>query len=144
MMNSIALWPTVVVVAVATATDIRTRRIPNWLVVPFLVAGLVVSAAVEGWPGVGRSLAGVGLAAAIFGASCFFGAMGMGDLKLGAAVGAWIGPDQLMTALVITGAAGGVIAVGYAIRYGLRHPGSITIPYAPAIAVGTVVSFFAS
>jgi len=31
-MNSFAWWPTLIVLAVATFTDLRQRRIPNWLV----------------------------------------------------------------------------------------------------------------
>ena len=42
-MHSFAWWPTVIVLAVATFTDLRNRRIPNWLVVPFLVAGIGTS-----------------------------------------------------------------------------------------------------
>ena len=42
-MHSFAWWPTVIVVAVATFTDLRSRRIPNWLVLPFLGLGIVVS-----------------------------------------------------------------------------------------------------
>ena len=41
-MNSYAWWPTLIVLIVATFTDLRSRRIPNWLVLPFMAAGLVV------------------------------------------------------------------------------------------------------
>ncbi len=43
VMHSFAWWPTVVVLAVATFTDLRSRRIPNWLVFPFFGCGVVVS-----------------------------------------------------------------------------------------------------
>ena len=94
----------------------------------------------------------------------------MGDVKLCAAIGAWIGPGQLVTALVLTGIAGGIMALAWAIAggflgdlfkgtgeliFGLRkrglrpHPDLILdnplarkMPYAPAIAIGTLVSFF--
>ena len=46
------------------------------------------------------------------------GGMGMGDVKLCAAIGAWVGPSQLMIALVITGLAGGVMAVCWAASRG--------------------------
>ena len=39
-MHSFAWWPTLIVLSVATFTDLRNRRIPNWLVIPFLVVGL--------------------------------------------------------------------------------------------------------
>jgi len=43
-MHSFAWWPTVIVLGVATFTDLRSRRIPNWLVLPFFVVGVAVSA----------------------------------------------------------------------------------------------------
>ena len=110
-MHSIAWWPTLIVVAVATFTDLRSRRIPNWLVLPFLLAGIVVSAALHGWPGIGHSLEGMALGGLLFGVLCWMGGMGMGDVKLCAAIGAWIGPSQLLFALVITGIAGGMMAL---------------------------------
>jgi prepilin peptidase CpaA len=94
----------------------------------------------------------------------------MGDVKLCAAIGAWIGPAQLLVALVITGITGGVMALCWAacggflgalfkgtgdILFGLKqrgmrpHPELVLsnpltrkMPYAPAIAIGTLVSFF--
>ena len=62
-----------------------------------------------------RSIAGIGLAIAVTGVLCYLRGMGMGDLKLLAGVGAWIGPGQLVLALVATGIAGGFLAVGYAL-----------------------------
>jgi len=170
-MQSIAWWPTCAVLAVATLTDLRSRRIPNWLVLPFLAAGIAVNAWAHGWLGVGQSFAGFGLGAAIYGLLFCLGGMGMGDVKLCAAIGAWIGPSQLIVALVITGLAGGVMAICWAAargflgslfsgsadlvfglkRRGLRphaelvlsNPRARKMPYAPAIAIGTLVSFFA-
>ena len=91
-MHSIALWPTVIVVAVATFTDLRSRRIPNWLVFPFLLAGILVSGALHGWLGLAHSLEGIALGGLLFGVLSWLGGMGMGDVKLCAAIGAWIGP----------------------------------------------------
>ncbi|HUB00896.1 MAG TPA: A24 family peptidase [Terracidiphilus sp.] len=172
-MHSIAWWPTVAVLAVATFTDLRSRRIPNWLVFPFLVAGLTVSVWMHGWRGLGMSLEGMGLGLLIFGTLFLMGGMGAGDVKLFAAIGAWIGPGQLMLALVVTGLAGGVMALGWAVWGGfvkelLKDTGDLMfgragrsegetekedkapvkrlrrkIPYAPAIAIGTLISFFA-
>ncbi len=169
-MHSIAWWPTLIVLLVATVTDLRSRRIPNWLVLPFLVLGILVSGFVHGWGGVGHSLEGIALGAVLFGTLCWMGGMGMGDVKLCAAIGAWIGPGQLTTALVLTGIAGGVMALGWAIGGGflgelfsgagellfsfkerglrphpelvLSNPLTRKMPYAPAIAVGTLISFF--
>ena len=168
-MHSYTWWPILTLVTLATVTDIRSHRIPNWLVLPFLAAGVAVNTAHRGVSGMGSSLAGIALAVAVTGILCGLGAMGMGDLKLCAAVGAWIGPAQLSTALVVTGLAGGVMALIQAARRGslgesldgagdlvgkflargvrphptltLDNPAAHVMPYAPAIAFGTLFSF---
>lgn len=169
-MHSIAWWPTVAVLAIATYMDLRYRRIPNWLVLPFLLAGVAVSGWLQGWHGVAHSFAGLALGAAIYGVFFWLGGMGMGDVKLCAAIGAWIGPEQLLIALIVIGIAGGVMAVCWALLGGflvdllkntgdlilgirvrgmrphpklvLSNPLSRKMPYAPAIAIGTLFSFF--
>lgn len=172
-LHSIAWWPTVFVLAVSTFTDLRSRRIPNWLVLPFLVIGLAVSFVHGTWHGIGivQSLEGMGLGLFLFGILAFMGGMGMGDVKLCAAIGAWVGPKQLFVALVLTGIVGGIMAVVWAIAGGflgelftgtgdllfdrgkrekgvesehtLANPLARKMPYAPAIAIGTLISFFA-
>ncbi len=169
-MISIAWWPVLIVVAVATFTDIRSRRIPNWLVVPFLVLGILVSAVTAGFGGLVSSLEGIAVAAVAFGILVYMRAMGMGDLKLLAAIGAWIGPAHTGFALFGTAIAGGFIAVAYALWRGslgssldstgdllahfsrsgvkphktiaLENPAALKVPYAPAIAIGALFSFF--
>lgn len=162
-------WPIFVVLAVATVWDISSRRIPNWLVLPFLVAGLVMHGMARGVAGMGFGLGGIAVAAALMGPLCWLRGMGMGDLKLCAAIGAWIGPGQMFFALVMTGLAGGLFGLGYAAchrslgrsldgsgdliagalrgRIGPSHtldnPAAMSIPYAPAIAVGTIFAFLA-
>jgi prepilin peptidase CpaA len=169
--HAVAWWPTVAVLAVATWTDLRTRRIPNWLVLPFMAAGIGVQTWMHGWHGLAQSLEGLGLGALLFGVLAAMGGMGMGDVKLCAAIGAWIGPGQLILAVVITGLAGGVMALAWAVAGGfvgelfkgsgdlllgwkergtlahpelkLANPRARKMPYAPAIAIGTLISFFA-
>ena len=168
-MHSIAWWPTLIVLCVATFTDLRTRRIPNWLVVPFLALGIVVSTWLHGWHGLGQSFAGIGLGILLYGFLFWIGGMGAGDVKLAEAIGAWIGPNQLFFALVVTAMAGGIMALGWAafggwlkelfngasdLTFGfgnaavrqemaLANPAKRKMPYAPAIAIGTLISFFA-
>jgi prepilin peptidase CpaA len=170
-LHSFAWWPTVAVLGVATFTDLRWRRIPNWLVFPFWFAGLLVSVWMQGWHGLGQSLGGALLGLVVYGILFWMGGMGAGDVKLCAAIGAWVGPQQLIFALVITGMAGGLmvfcwalfggflgelftgagdLAFGWKDRGGFRDPEMVIanplkrkIPYAPAIAIGTLVSFFA-
>jgi len=182
-MRSFAWWPTLIVLAVATFTDLRYRRIPNWLVLPFLLAGIVVSPLRPdwggnwggsglrfGWHGLGQSFSGLGLGLLIFGFFFCLGGMGGGDVKLCAALGAWVGPVQMFWALFFTSLAGGLMVLcwmayrnvfrklllkaGDLIFGGKRNEMSgepeaslddllkSKIPYAPAIAMGTLMSFF--
>lgn len=157
------------VVVIAAIIDLRSQRIPNWLVLPFLVLGVLVSGITHGWHGLVESLLGLLVATLIMGIFCFLGGMGMGDLKLCAAIGAWIGPAQLFVALVIMALVGGLMGVGWAIaggflkqtlsgisvllsgfrKWGLRphdtlvldNPLTRRMPYAPAIAIGAICSF---
>ena len=150
-MHSFAWWPTLIVLAVATFTDLRNRRIPNWLVLPFLVIGIVASTWLHGWHGLGFSFEGLGLGLLLYGILFWMGGMGAGDVKLAAAIGAWIGPGQLFIALVVTAMAGGIMVLGWALFNGhlkdmFKGAGDHLkrkMPYAPAIAVGTLISFFA-
>jgi prepilin peptidase CpaA len=169
-MQALVWWTNAAVLVAAAGFDLRTWRVPNWLTVPFLVAGVAVQSIGGRLPGAGRSMAGIALACLLFGIPCAIGAMGGGDLKLAAGVGAWIGPAQLVTAAVFTALAGGVFAVGWALWHGSlsasldaagdlltpwrpRPSGSKNkvpertaakaIPYAPAIALGTLLSFLA-
>lgn len=169
-MHSIAWWPTLIVLAIATFTDVRSYRIPNGLVLPFLVAGVVISGWTHGWHGVAQSFLGISLGTAFVGFLCWMGGMGLGDMKLCAAIGAWIGPAQLMVAMVVMGIVGGIMALCWAIaggfvgelfdgtydlivgvkKHGLQPHPELTLdnpmtrkmPYAPAIAIGTIISFF--
>lgn len=139
------LWtPAMITVLVAAAIDARSRRIPNWLSVPSLVLGVVVSIALDGPAGWNRSLLGIALAAVFFGGQCWLGNMGMGDLKLGCAMGAWIGAPALLFALLITAMAGGLLATGYLLFAARSKSDAHAIPYAPPMAVGVMVSMFAN
>ena len=167
-MNAIAWWPSVGVLVAAAIIDSRTRRIPNWLSLPFLVAGIVVESIQGGWGGLRTSCAGMGLALLLFALPCCLRLMGMGDLKLAVGVGAWIGPSQFFFAFIVTSMMAGAIAVCYSLRHrafgrsldnagdmifgaatgrfqprGLDRPDAMSIPYAPALAIGTLFSFFA-
>jgi prepilin peptidase CpaA len=168
-MNSFAWWPTLIVVGIATFTDLRSRRIPNWLVLPFMFLGIGVSTWMHGWHGLSQSGGGIGMGLIAFGPLFLMGGMGAGDVKLCAAVGAWVGPWQMTIALILTALAGGLLVVCWAVFGGftkelLQRTGDLLvswrkreaqtgesipeskkrkIPYAPAIAIGTLLSFFA-
>src|ERR1700744_1803461 len=75
-MHSFAWSPTLIDLAVATFTDLRNRRIPNWLVLPFMGLGIAVSTWFQGWHGLGQSFAGLALGILLYGFLFWMGGMG--------------------------------------------------------------------
>src|SRR6266704_5767563 len=90
----------VLVAAIAGWMDWRYRRIPNWLTVPGLLAGIAVNAAAGGWSGAKASLLGAGLGLLILLPFVLIKALGAGDWKLIGAIGACLGPSRLVAVLV--------------------------------------------
>lgn len=106
---------------VASVIDLRTRRIPNWLVGSGMLCALAVHALAPkgnglfdfwwGSPGLTQPLFGVLAGLALFMPLHLLRAVGAGDVKLLAMVGAWLGPQLLLGATLLTLVAGGVMSV---------------------------------
>jgi prepilin peptidase CpaA len=108
-------WVAVCVAASAVATDLRTRRIPNVLTFGAAGSALVFAAITGGWHAVGTSLAGWIVGCAAFLPFFLLGGLGAGDVKLLAALGAWLGPGAAFWTAVYGGLAGGPLAIGVAL-----------------------------
>jgi prepilin peptidase CpaA len=145
--------------------DWRIRKIPNWLTVPALMAGLILSAALWRGPGVKLSLEGAGLGLGIFLPFVLMGGLGAGDWKLMGALGAFLGPQRVIVVLlgtVVIAAAMSVVEVirqrkvrqtltnlwvlfvaystfhvNYARAITLDNPGLLKIPFGVAAALST-------
>ena len=104
--------------SLACVSDLRTRRIPNVLTLSSAVAAVTFHFVAGGWPAAGWSLVGLFVGALLFFPMFALRGMGAGDVKLLAAVGAWLGPGQVVTAALATSIAGGVIAIFVAVAYG--------------------------
>jgi prepilin peptidase CpaA len=104
--------------AMACIWDVRTRRIPN--VLTFSAAGLAVLFHLlsGGWSAAATSLGGWLLGAALFFPMFALRGMGGGDVKLLAAIGAWLGPGDVVFVAIATSLAGGVMALAVAIGHG--------------------------
>jgi prepilin peptidase CpaA len=149
--------------AVAVVTDMRSRRIPNWLTGSMVVAGVAVAASGLGAVTPGQAALGIIAGLALMLPGHIIGATGAGDVKLMAAVGGFVGPALAVNAFLGTAVAGGVFAVAVAKRRGrlaatIEGTGQlVTAPlaarveieaperanrfaYAPAIAVGSLVA----
>lgn len=106
------------VAAVASASDVMKRRVSNRLNLAILALGLGWRAVADGgWsPALGLAGAAVGLAALLGPFAARW--IGAGDVKLLAALGAWMGPvDVLWTALYGL-AGGGLLAALLALTSG--------------------------
>lgn len=82
--------------AVAALTDIRTGRIPNWLTGPTAALGIATHGALGGWGPMSTSVLGLVLSAAVPGSLYRMTggrAIGGGDIKLLASLGALLGPE---------------------------------------------------
>lgn len=108
-----------ILLAVATLADLRARRIPNWLTFAGCVAGLVLGALASGVGGFLLAGKGLLLAFAISLPFWLAGWVGAGDVKLLAAVGAFVGSGLVIQTLLAVGIAGAVLAVGALLWRGL-------------------------
>lgn len=105
-----------ILTASAAFTDIRSRQIPNSLI----IAGCVAALALQTWQGNLLAAAqGFGLALLIYLPLCLLRAMGGGDLKLMATIGLITGPNIWLTLFVLTSIIGGVIALIVIVYNGL-------------------------
>ena len=146
--------------------DVRYRRIPNPFVLATLVSGVVINTFFGGLPGVLSSLGGCLFAFILMFLLHVFGAMGAGDVKLFAAIGAVMGAHLVLPTFLVVILTGGLLATISIIRAGavvttmhrvLRIlvgllPGwemprfavpadrRTTIPYGVAITIGSLIS----
>jgi prepilin peptidase CpaA len=104
-------WIALLATALAAAWDLRLRRIPNWLTLGTLTAGLVLNTGRAGLAGL--LLAVAGLFAAGFPALVLFRlrAMGGGDVKLLAACGSLLGPSPGLELFLASAIVGGGMAL---------------------------------
>ncbi len=120
---------------VASVTDVRERRIPNWLVVVCAAATPVwwVAGSVA-WTG---SLWGGVLLGGVFVVPAVFGRVGMGDAKLIAAIGLGLGWQAAGPVLV--GTACGLLTSA-AVTRGLGRRVAKGCPLAPALLLGVITA----
>lgn len=124
----LALAPMGLLLLAAVWTDVKEGRIPNQFVFSGLGLGILSNTALPEGLGFASSLpGGLGLWSALAGAATglavmlpmyLLRAMGAGDVKLMAMVGAFLGPEDVLGAVLGTFLAGGVLSLGYAWKIG--------------------------
>jgi len=149
---------------VASIWDIRSRRIPNWLVIALAVLGVCFSAVVQSpSAGVPRALFGLLLGFGLWIPFYALRMLGAGDVKLFAAASCWMAPSQIFGAAIAAALAGGVLSViglvlahglgltMLRVAHGLRDPkmlatplavpaGRKTLPYGLAMTAGLLIA----
>jgi leader peptidase (prepilin peptidase)/N-methyltransferase len=129
------------VLAAVSVTDLEQRIVPNRVILPALVAALVVQTIRE--PRLEWLLAALGAGGFFLLCALVYPAgLGMGDVKLAAFLGAWLGWG-VGVALFL----GSCLAVIPAVATLIRHGGAgrkMGLPYAPFLAAGGVIALFAA
>lgn len=167
------MWSFSILVALlccAVFFDVRSHRIPNWLVAIGLVCGLSLNSLLSAGLGFLSALQGFGLGILLLLPLYLLRAMGAGDVKLMGMVGGFLGAKAVVGVTLLTFIAGGVMALLVALRTGqlkymlgnvrmvvqgaamqasLRQKPDIEVsqsagklPYAVAIAAGTLLYLF--
>ena len=98
----------------ACLTDLRWRRIPNALTLGGAAAALVVHTALRGTSGASSAAAGWAVGLGLFLPIFALRGIGGGDVKLLAALGAWLGPMPAVWLAFWSAIAGGVFALAVA------------------------------
>jgi prepilin peptidase CpaA len=103
---------------IACVTDVRHRRIPNLLTFGAAALALVFHGISGGLQGLQTAVFGWLVGTALFLPFFLLGGMGGGDVKLLAALGAWMGPADAVWLAIYASIAGGVLAVIVALGRG--------------------------
>ncbi|MFK7840904.1 MAG: prepilin peptidase [Sphingorhabdus sp.] len=122
---------------VAAITDLKSRRISNWLNL-IIALGAPVFWVISGmafWPDMIGQLGLAAVIFTIFGGMFAIGAMGGGDVKLLTALALWMHWLTFLELLVIMSIAGGVLTLLMMISKKIKKTeGPVKVPYGVAIA----------
>jgi prepilin peptidase CpaA len=155
---------------IAAYTDLRYGMIYNWLTLPAAVIGMAINLWLGGWPGLLWSAIGTLVGFILLYPGFLMGGMAAGDIKLMAAIGAWLAWPGILWATVYSFMMGGLLGLLHSARYGtlwltlrrLWHmlismvmPGmkadvdftrseSPPFVYGPALVIGTILWMAAS
>lgn len=107
------------VLVLGAALDLRFRRIPNLLTLGAAVAGFLVNLVIYHGAGAVTSLEGWLLGVALLLIPFAVRATGGGDVKLLAAVGAWLGPHGAFLTFAYAAVVGGLVGLALLIKRGV-------------------------
>lgn len=161
----------VLLMAICIVTDIKSRRIYNKVLIPFLLTALAANILTGGWYSLGESAKGFLLGLAMLLIPFARGGIGGGDVKLLAVIGVIKGPAFVLKTFLAGSLAGGLIALFLLavnrqlpatisrclglislmlMRYGIptgviysgQEPKTLYFPYTLAIGTGAAAAYF--
>ena len=126
-----------VALLVAAVTDLRHRRIGNWLTAAIAITAPLFwwASDLSLWPQVAMQLGVAAGTFALLAALFAVGWMGGGDVKLLTALALWIAPPLFLNLVIVMALLGGVLTIVLAAWHMLRgRKERLAIPYGVAIA----------
>jgi prepilin peptidase CpaA len=142
MQQNVTLSLFLVFLLVASASDVRSYRLPNWLTGVGFVLGVSLSSFFGGWVGLQMSL--LGAVAGLLPLFILFALRlwGAGDAKLMGAIGSFLGPEGVLWALFYGAIAGGVLSgVLWITAKPSEDRKKKKVPYGVALAAGGVIAW---
>jgi leader peptidase (prepilin peptidase)/N-methyltransferase len=140
----VALGIALIVLVVPIALiDLDTRLIPNKLTRPGAVLALALGLALDPGGEPGRLIAAAAAGGfLLIAALAYPGGMGMGDVKLAAVMGLFLG-SAVAPALLIALVGGTLVGAAIIARKGARAGRKTAVPFGPFLALGAIVAVFA-
>jgi Flp pilus assembly protein protease CpaA len=117
--TSLPLVVVILAVVIAAGFDLRGFRLPNWLTLSLMASGVVWNCLTRGGQGLAIGVTGILVSGLPLLLLYSRGAMGAGDVKLMAGIGAWMGAWFGLHVIIVAGLVGG--AVGLLQRLQTRH-----------------------
>lgn len=133
----------------AVVFDLQARRIPNWLTLPGTVLGLLLAFIFFGTHGLIDHAIGALITGGVWFIFWQMGAAGGGDQKLMLMVGAFLGQQASLVALLVIALCGGIQAIITVVWFSIRQRRSfwrkdtwriVALPYSVSIAFGGVLT----
>jgi leader peptidase (prepilin peptidase)/N-methyltransferase len=132
--------PLAAVLVALAAIDLDLHLIPNKIVYPTALWGLVSALLIRA--GDVPALAAWGAGAFLFfllAALVYPAGMGMGDVKLAGVMGLYLG-SSVVPALLVAFLAGTVVGIGVMVRHGVAEGRKRGVPFGPFLAAGGIVA----
>ncbi len=155
-------------VTVASAFDLRIRKIPNWLTFSMIFSGIILNSYDHGLMGFEHSFFGFIIGILFLLIPFTLGGVGAGDVKLLGALGSLLGPVLIFKIILVSAVFGGIFSLFFVIGKRrikevfreiknkvtffmltkkvlpekLDSGQKLSIPYACAIALGTLLVIF--